>query len=213
MQKNPTIISIIINQEGLYEGDLIAYFRAIMQAPNALHPYHGIRHMLHTMWLAYIAAREIGLTPRAMRIVLIAALFHDYDHTGSDGPDATNIQRAIAGLRKHILPADKQLEVYIVQIIESSHYPHKNEIISTSDAILRDVDIAQGLSPAWIELILFRLAQEKKQTMEQMLVAQEQFLLALPQKFHTSWAKKYFAEKIANRLIEVREMMKVVDNK
>ena len=47
-----------------------------------------------------------------MRILLIAALFHDFDHSGhphpgEEDPDAINIKNAIAGLRRYVTLADR----------------------------------------------------------------------------------------------------------
>lgn len=208
--KLPTIITIITNKDGVYTGDLKAYFRIIMCAPNVLHPYHGIRHMLHVLWKCYLGATTIGIDGDKLRCLLIAALFHDYDHTGTPGDDSINIERAVAGMKLHLLPEDKKQESTIEGLIRSTHYPHSGDPSTTMHAILRDVDLAQGLSDTWIELILFRLGQEKGNTVENMLEQQERFLLTLSDKFCTAWAKKYFSSAISHRLIEVREMMEVL---
>lgn len=52
---------IIGNEENLYEGKLILYFRILFcNSTNLKNPYHNFRHT---------------------RNLLIAALFHDFDHT------------------------------------------------------------------------------------------------------------------------------------
>jgi hypothetical protein len=59
--------------------------------------------MLHVTWLCYQAAEfyRDRLTQRQIRNLLIAALFHDFDHPGhphpgADDPDRINIGRSIA---------------------------------------------------------------------------------------------------------------------
>src|SRR5215469_62698 len=104
------IPEIIGNDRGLYEGDLAAYFRAlIFHATNLVRPYHNLRHMLHVTWLCYQAAEfyRDRMTPRQIRNLLIAALFHDFDHPGhshpgEQDPDGINIKIAITGLRRYI---------------------------------------------------------------------------------------------------------------
>ena len=71
----------------------------------------NFRHTLHVLWLCQKACRyyQKTLTPRQMRNLLIAALFHDFDHPGhphpgEQDPDRINIRIAIAGLRRHITP-------------------------------------------------------------------------------------------------------------
>ena len=44
---NSTILNIVNNREGLYEGDLKQYFKMVFEAPNVFNPYHNFRHMLH----------------------------------------------------------------------------------------------------------------------------------------------------------------------
>src|SRR5580658_6965423 len=95
---------IIGNEEGLYEGDLISYLQILFFRSTNLHnPYHNFRHMLHVLWLCHKACRyyQKKLTPRQMRNLLVAALFHDFDHPGhphpgEEDPDRINIEIAIA---------------------------------------------------------------------------------------------------------------------
>jgi ABC-type transport system substrate-binding protein len=106
---------IIGNEENLYEGNLIYYFRVLFfRANNLYNPYHNFRHMSHVLWLCYKACQYYSheLPPRQMRTLLIAALFHDFDHTGRPhrgdvDPDGINIEIAISGLRPEL---DKMVE-------------------------------------------------------------------------------------------------------
>jgi hypothetical protein len=106
---------IIGNDERLYEGDLTLYFRTLFFRSLNLHnPYHNFRHMLHVLWLCHKACRyyQNELTSRQMRNLLITALFHDFDHPGhphpgENDPDRINIRIAIAGLRRYIMPTDR----------------------------------------------------------------------------------------------------------
>jgi hypothetical protein len=80
---------IIGNEENLYEGNLTLYFRILFYNSNNLNnPYHNFRHTLHVLWLCQKACRyyQKKLTPRQMRNLLIAALFHDFDHPGHPHP-------------------------------------------------------------------------------------------------------------------------------
>src|SRR5271168_1526660 len=56
---------------------------------NLNNPYHNFRHtLLHVLWLCEKACRyyQKTLAPRQMRNLLIAALFHDFDHPGHPHP-------------------------------------------------------------------------------------------------------------------------------
>jgi hypothetical protein len=79
------IPKIIANHARLYKGDLIPYFRTIFfSATNLENPYHNLRHMLHVTWLCHQACAyyRAELTPLQIRELLIAALFHDFNHPG-----------------------------------------------------------------------------------------------------------------------------------
>ena len=105
---------IVGNEERLYEGDLSLYFRILFfESSNLNNPYHNFRHTLHVVWLCHKACLyyQEQLTPRQMRNLLIAAIFHDFDHPGhphrgEEDPDRINIDIAIAGLRRYILSSD-----------------------------------------------------------------------------------------------------------
>ena len=151
---------IIGNEENLYEGNLILYFRILLyNSTNLKNPYHNFRHTLHVLWLCQKACRyyQKKLTPRQMRNLLIAALFHDFDHPGhphpgEQDPDRINIRIAIAGLRRHITAHDRASLPAIEALVEATHYPYKTagEELDLLGKILRDADLAQVLSPVRI---------------------------------------------------------------
>lgn len=193
-----------------YEGDLILYFRVLFfKASNLNNPYHNFRHSLRVLWLCYNACRYYHneLTPRQMRILLVAALFHDFDHPGhahpgEEDPDRINIEIAIAGLRRYIAPDDRALLPEIEAVIEATHYPYKiggNEL-DLLGKIIRDADLAQALSPVWIQQIVIGLAQEWEMKPLEVLRAQASFLAALP--FNTRWARELFPQQLIDAKID-----------
>jgi hypothetical protein len=191
---------IIGNDERLYEGDLTLYFRVLFfKSSNLYKPYHNLRHMLHVLWLCHKACRyyRSELSPRQMRNLLIAALFHDFDHPGhphpgEDDPDRINIPIAIAGLRRFITPADRLFLPEIEALIEATHYPYKiaSDKLDLLGRIIRDADLAQALSTAWIQQVVIGLAQEWGVAPLEVLKGQAAFLTGLS--FHTCWARELF---------------------
>jgi HD-GYP domain-containing protein (c-di-GMP phosphodiesterase class II) len=142
---------IIGNEENLYEGNLIFYLRILFyKSTNLRNPYHNFRHTVHVLWLCQKACRyyQKKLTPRQMRNLLIAALFHDFDHPGhphpgEQDPDRINIRIAIDGLRRHIMADDRASLPEIEALIEATHYPYKTagEELDLLGKILRDADL------------------------------------------------------------------------
>ena len=211
---------IIGNDERLYEGDLTLYFRIIFfRSRNLNNPYHNFRHMLHVLWLCHQACRyyQNWLTARQLRNLLIAALFHDFDHPGHPhpgerDPDRINIPIAIAGLRRYIIPADRAFLSQIEALIEATHYPYKigSDKLDLLGQIIRDADLAQALSPAWIQQVVFGLAQEWEVSPLEVLKGQQSFLAGLS--FSTCWAQQLFPQELIQAKIgEVEQLLRLLE--
>jgi hypothetical protein len=206
---------IIGNEERLYDGNLIYYLRVLFfEARNLTNPYHNFRHMTHVTWLFYQACRYYRneLSPRQMRGLLIAALFHDFDHPGhphpgENDPDRINIPIAVAGLRRYILPEDRDLLPEIERTIEATRYPYKipGASLDLLGKIIRDADLAQALSPAWIQQVVIGLAQEWRAKALDVLRLQAGFLRKLP--FNTEWAGRLFPPELVQAKIEEAEKL------
>ena len=156
---------ILRNDDGVYAGNLVYYGRVLFNhAQNLMHPYHNFRHMFHVLWLCHEACRfyKDVLSRQQMRNLLIAALFHDFDHSGMFGYDDLNIERSIRGLRRHILPNDAPCLDRIASLVAITQYPYVAvpEQLDLCGKILRDADISQAFSVAWIQQVVFGLAAE-----------------------------------------------------
>ena len=206
-----SIIQIVLNKDNKYPGDLKHYLRVIWHSPNLLKPYHGLRHMLHVFWDTYYGALYYGekISPRTLRNMLIAALFHDYNHCGKTGNDAANIALAIEGLKQHILPIDEPYLDEIVSYIKATEYPHKEGEMPLPALIIRDADISYTLSDTWIQLVNFQLNREMGLSPEEMLRSQQPFLEKYL-KFSTEWAEKKYSDRVTARIEEVKDMVKVI---
>lgn len=207
-------LPLIINNKKnrLYQGNLKHYFRTIFySAENLNNPYHNFRHMNHVLYLCYRAAEyyfpKKTLSQRDVRNLLIAALFHDFNHTGKSGPDSENISRAIAGLCMNILPEDKNWLVDIIEIIQATEYPHKtnDKDINLCCQIIRDADKSQSFSIAWIQQVIFGLSHEWNKpdtpfTPQMVLERQDQYHKNLT--FATAWARYEFPKKVIDKKLE-----------
>ena len=206
---------VIANEERLYEGELTLYFRILFFKSSNLHnPYHNLRHTLHVVWLSHKACRyyQSQLSPRQMRNLLITALFHDFDHPGhphpgEDEPDRVNIQIAVAGLRRYIMPDDRVYLPEIESLIEATQYPYTTESdkLDLLGKIIRDADLAQALSSVWIQQVVIGLAQEWEVEPIEVLRKQIAFLAHLP--FNTDWARKLFPREFVQAKIEEAERL------
>lgn len=204
---NITIIDIITNRHKKYEGDLIHYFKQVIQAQNMQNPFHGIRHMLHVTYMCYQACCHLNVGRRDMRNTLIGALMHDLGHSGHTGNDAAEIATALELFQQICLPEDIPYKNIIAGIINATQYPHQKDPANIMQCIIRDADISYTLSDTWIETTLFDLSRESGSTPKEMLEKQIQFLDSIH--FYTTWGQDEFYQKIIARKIEVEKMLTV----
>ena len=207
---------IVKGVPAVYDGDLASYFRAVFNhAQNLRHPYHNFRHMCHVLWLCFDACvfYRFDLTKRERRNLLVAALFHDFDHTGKAGPDDVNIGRAIAGLEQYLAPEDEAEGDKIKALIRASEYSYKLSMteVGLAGQILRDADLSQALSVAWIQQVVFGLATEWGKTPLEVLQLQSKFHDNLH--FATAWAQtKFPPSSIAAKIKEAEELVELLKN-
>ena len=206
--------AIINNDEKLYKGNLIWYFRIIFyQAQNVLNPFHNFRHMFHVLCQCYDACKfySAELTPEKIRVILIAAMFHDFDHCGMMGNDDLNIERSIRALNKHQDVVDTPILDDIISLIRVTEFPYKipHESLDLSGLILRDADMTQALDKAWIQEVVFGLASEWRKTPAETLCLQKRFLQNL--RFYTKWAQERFPQAEINAKVkEVLELLVLI---
>jgi hypothetical protein len=204
------IIDIIKNKDNTYPNDLTHYLKIVWMAPNATAPYHNIRHMLHVMWDTYngYLYYKNEISPRTLRNMLVAALFHDYAHSGKSGNDSYNIETAIHYLTLFILEEDKPFLDEISEYIKATQFPHLVMELTLPGKILRDADVTYTLSDTWIQTVAFGLSEEIGISTESMLKGQETFLKSLH--LETEWAQKEYGPKIEERIIEAKDMCDVI---
>ncbi|MFA7088283.1 MAG: hypothetical protein WC146_03010 [Patescibacteria group bacterium] len=207
--KKNAIISIINNEEGLYYGNLRYYFREVFQAPNARNPYHNFRHSVYVFCQVYEGGRYENLNKADMRALLIAALFHDYGHSGRIGQDREEIKNTIKSLSLIILNGDDHLWHDIRDLIESTEWPHpQDRHVFKSMKILRDADISQIVDDVWWQQVIFGLSLEHGVPPISQLKNEINFLSKL--QFESDWGKMVYQPKIDSRIREIEEFLEVL---
>ena len=146
-----------------------------------------------------------------MRNLLIAAAFHDYNHRGMKSDDADNIETAVTALSVYLLEEDRPYQNDIVEILRSTQYPHADlgGNISLEQSILRDADMSQCFSPAWIGDIIGGMAEEMGVTPYTRLVQQLTFLEQVT--FHSNFGKTTYGGLVEAKKNETIALIMIVN--
>lgn len=224
------ISDIVANRSGLqvYSGDLIHYFQKLFFESSNLHaPYHNFRHTMHVLCRVHEAcayysldAGTYGISLANARDLHIAAIFHDFNHSGivatrgqplSDSP---NITRATQALSTYILETDLPRFDQIRSLVHGTCYPHTNEgdrVVPLELQILRDADMMQAFDPVWMQQIIFGLAKEKDVDPFDVLLEQESFVENIC--FYTEWARQKINPTVRFEYIkEVRALIGILSH-
>lgn len=186
-------------------------------------PYHNWYHALCMVEKCIEGADYHNLPYRSIRHLILAALFHDFDHTGGKSTDDININRALKGLQLYEdnffsdITSIETLEVK--EFIRATEYPYVMEPICIEQKIIRDADLMQCLRPTWKEMIIDGLRQEmsiklgKDLTEEEMCKGQSKFLDAI--RPHSGWGKDvlFLQGKINIAKYNVDLLQSVIDRK
>jgi hypothetical protein len=110
------------------------------------------------------------------------------------------------------MPADRAFLPEIEALIEVTQYPYKigSEKLDLLGRIIRDADLAQALSPAWIQQVVIGLAQEWRVQPLDVLKSQASFLAGLS--LNTSWARQMFPQELIRAKIdEVEQLLRLLE--
>jgi hypothetical protein len=125
---------------------------------GAYNPYHSTFHLLDvfttSMEIAKVSYPTLSETDKIE--LGIAALFHDFDHSGGEfKDDIDNIELALLGLVKFMINNSDTAKKYnintinIMELIQITEFPHKKEVILPTQMILRDADTIQCYNKNW----------------------------------------------------------------
>ena len=62
-------------------------------------PYHSLNHVLRVMYYCNEGCTFHSITGKLRVNILLAALFHDFNHSMGERPDSENVEMAIAGVK------------------------------------------------------------------------------------------------------------------
>jgi len=142
--------------------------------------YHNNEHILnvfnHCMFLFDIYKDQYNLTIYDKLVLGVAALFHDFGHSGGKLSDDKNIEISLIELKKYLKNINK-LYLYkdVEKIIVATEYPHKKIKLNMLQKIIMDADIIGNILPGW-EKGVTNLAKEYGKTVKEFIDIEISFL-------------------------------------
>ena len=198
--------------------DLVPWWAEFVQTnrSNRL-PYHNLQHAMYMVEDAYEGALAEGLattdTHPIIKALIMAAIFHDYGHTGGVfhlaagspyPPDSENIAIAVAKvsslLRSGFWPSGVSLDMVIASI-KATEYPYTEspENITPSGRILRDADLLTSAKITFVPHVIYGLSEEMGYPLKTLAQGEKIFLMKVV--MTTEWGRTHWAVELP-RIIE-----------
>jgi hypothetical protein len=172
--------------------------------------YHNNEHMINVFNNAMMIFNhykdEYKLTPYNKLNLGLAALFHDFNHSGGKLKDSENIELALVALKEFLDTTTEKSDLYsqIENIIIATEFPHLDIDLDILQKIIRDADTMGGVIDGW-KSVVANLAREYNKSLEEFIPTQIKFLDSV--KFNTDYCNgllKNNKEKIIEELNKMK---------
>jgi hypothetical protein len=170
--------------------------------------YHNNKHMIdvfnNSMTLFDEYQEEYELTENDKLHLGLAALFHDFNHSGGKLKDDENIELALTSLKEYLDSTNKSgLYNDIKHIIIATEFPHKDINPDILQKIIRDADTMGGITDDWMSVVK-SLAKEYNKTLQEFIPTQIKFLDTV--KFNTDYCNGLLANNKESIIKELEKM-------
>jgi len=158
-------------------------------------PYHNLNHNIIVTVFSYYIGKVEKLSDKEMKELLIAAIFHDYNHTAGEQKDDVNIKNAKEGVKEFLKESELDFDLEkINEILDATEFPYKidDDKLSTQQKVIRDADMTQLFEPTRLQANYLGLQKESKIDYKKQLENQESFYKVL--KFRTKLGKELYKE-------------------
>lgn len=182
--------------------------------PSSHIPYHNLYHAQTVALTCWRAAQLANLSKTDTQALILAALFHDFAHTGGVLPDADNIHLAIDALRisQKSLALDSELVAVAIDTILATQYPYVVEPKTEMQRIIRDADLCQILYEGWetmLEGLRLEMSVATSQPVDPAAFSAKAFRFWRYSVFQSKWGQAKHAEYL--RIVDEREASRLRD--
>lgn len=160
-------------------------------------PYHNLNHLLTVLKYCYLGALSEGVKDeKELRELLVAAIFHDVNHTIGKEKDDVNVQNSKDAIDKFVKQEEIDVDTdYMNKLLDATQYPYviEGKDLDLKQGIIRDADLMQVLEYNWIHQNIAGLSSELKMDFLDFVQPQRKFLESAA--FNTDWGKKMHKDK------------------
>lgn len=149
---------------GMY--DLSAFESYLTHSTSVDLPYHNKYHTSCMIRECERLAVQCGLQREYTRLLLTAAAFHDFNHSGGKQKDDENIRLAIEAFRTYTDLISETDRKTVEDVIRVTQYPFVREpedfveSVTKMMKIIRDCDLMQSFRPTWFVHVVLGLRAE-----------------------------------------------------
>ena len=155
------------------------YFYVLLTQNTGINnPYHNNFHTITVLVNSYKISKLEGLSKEQTRPILIAAIFHDFNHSGGVKEDSENINVAISAFKNYSKESNEDNKL-IIEIISATQYPYVSKIedLTIEQKIICDADLTQFYADNYLQQIIYGLLMsEQKMDLKKALDVQQHFL-------------------------------------
>ncbi len=160
-----------------------------------LAPYHNLSHMLTVMKHCYDACEYMHMLDDEddyIELLLVVALFHDYNHSMGRRDDGFNVAQAKLGLSQFLTDMDIEIPQYtsfMEGLLDATQYPYiiESDKLNIYQQIIRDADLLQMVEPDWISHVILGLCEEMHYPLDALMIGERKFLRGI--EFHTFYGR------------------------
>lgn len=178
-------------------------------------PYHNLRHTLNVFECCYdIYSKYFNydVPYKACRDLLIAALFHDFNHSGGLLEDSINVQIAILNMKNHFKGILNEEHIDAIgDILNATKYPYENdEFLTIRQMVIRDADLAQAASSDFIYFVC-GLFEENKSIASIKTVIKSSIEFNKSNRFILKESIDLYEEKRQQNIVELEKILKMYE--
>jgi len=155
-------------------------------------PYHNTRHLVKVFDSCMEIAESYKISKHDLIVLGVAALFHDFNHSGGKLKDSENIQIAIYEFNNFYEKNKSSFDgihfISIADLITYTEFPKVKEPENDIQRILMDSDLIQAFDIDWFLYAIKGLSMERGVTVQKALEDQSNFINNVS--YYTKYAQK-----------------------